>query len=145
MTLPRCILPQPILSPSSPDRWTLLAPYSFNGFTVPAGFDTDLDSIPRLPLAFSLFKHRTRTAALLHDYLYSIGYNRLESDRIFLRFMVAEGVLCRHAIPIYLAVRLFGWLFWSPDNSKNKTCPSPSRGVKGGQDESPAANNRAGG
>lgn len=118
MTLPRCILPAPILSPSSPGLWTLLAPYSFNGFTVPAGFVTDLDSIPRLPLAYSIFKHRTRTAALLHDYLYSIGHDRLEADRIFLRFMVAEGVRCRHAIPIYLAVRALGWLFWSKISPK---------------------------
>ncbi len=112
----KLFFPEPVVRPCSGNLWELVEPYRFNGFTIPAGFRTDFDSIPRLPVVFLRFKGRTRTAALVHDYLYSIGFDRLEADRLFLRIMVAEGVGVRHAIPIYFGVRLFGWLFYHPKN-----------------------------
>lgn len=114
-------MPQPVLRPTSCGRWEVVESYRFNGFTIPKGFISDLDSVPRLPFAFEVFKSRTRAAALIHDFLYSIGYPRDLADRIFLRFMVAEGVPCRYAIPIFWAVRCFGWLAWKK--------PSPSFSV----------------
>lgn len=114
----KLFFPQPVVAPDEPGLWRLVEPYKFNGFTIPRGFRTDFDSIPRLPVLFDIFKGRTRAAALVHDYLYFIGFNRLASDRIFLRMMVAEGVKIRHALPIYAGVRLFGWLFHGPRKSK---------------------------
>ena len=111
------ILPQPVVTPHGSGLWKVVEPYKFNGFTVPAGFITDFDSVPRLPIMFAVFKDRTIAAALIHDFLYSIGHDREESDRVFLRFMVAEGVPCRYAIPIFFAVRLFGWIFHGPKKS----------------------------
>ena len=111
--------PQPVVRPTPGGLWELVEPYRFNGFTVPHGFRTDFDSIPRLPVVFAVFKERARTAALIHDYLYSIGYDRYESDRIFLRMMVAEGVRLRFALPIFLGVRAFGWLFHGRKNPEN--------------------------
>ena len=104
---------EPVVKPAAGNLWELVEPYRFNGFIIPAGFLTDFDSIPRLPLMFAAFKGRTRSAALVHDYLYSIGFDRLAADRLFLRIMVAEGVHLRWALPIYFGVRAFGWLFHS--------------------------------
>lgn len=117
----KLFFPEPVVRPSGRDLWEVVEPYKFNGFTIPRGFLTDFDSIPRLPVIFSTFKGRARAAALVHDYLYSIGFDRYESDRIFLRMMVAEGVLCRHALPIFWGVRLFGWIFHG--QKKNKITP----------------------
>lgn len=105
-------LPSPKLSPTQNGKWRLLEEYRFNGHAIPAGFITDLDSVPRVPLAYDVFKNRTRLAALAHDWLYSIGANRSESDRAFLRLMIAEGVPLRYALPIWAAVRAFGWLVY---------------------------------
>ena len=117
----KLFFPEPIVRPSGENLWELVEPYNFNGFTVPRGFLTDFDSIPRLPVIFASFKGRARTAALIHDYLYSIGFDRYLADRTFLRMMVAEGVRLRHAFPIYLGVRWFGWLFHGP--KKNPRSP----------------------
>lgn len=65
------IFPQPVVKPIPRELWELVEPYKFNGFTIPSGFVTDFDSIPRLPVAFDYFKGRTRAAALIHDYLSS--------------------------------------------------------------------------
>ncbi len=110
----RLFFPSPAVKPVGNGLWELVEAYKFNGFTIPRGFRTDFDSIPRLPVIFAAFKGRTRAAALVHDYLYTIGFDRYEADRTFLRMMVAEGVRLRHAFPIYLGVRLFGWLFHGP-------------------------------
>lgn len=113
----KLFFPEPVVRPSGRGLWEVVEPYKFNGFTIPRGFLTDFDSIPRLPVIFAAFKGRARAAALVHDYLYSIGFDRYHADRVFLRMMVAEGVHCRHAFPIYLGVRLFGWLFHGPKKS----------------------------
>lgn len=97
----------PELSPHG-NKWLLVRDWDCMGFTVPAGFKTDLDSVPRLPLIHSWLKGRTKAAALLHDYLYSIRYERKLADDLFLEVMRLEGVKDRYALPIYWAVRLFG-------------------------------------
>lgn len=33
--------------------------------------------------------------------------------------MVAEGVACRYAMPIFWAVRAFGWIFYRKNISKS--------------------------
>ena len=40
---------------------------------VPSGFETDLASVPRLPIVYDLWGNRAHREAVLHDYLYSIG------------------------------------------------------------------------
>ncbi|AUN95890.1 DUF1353 domain-containing protein [Pseudazoarcus pumilus] len=87
---------------------------------VPAGFECDLDSVPRLPLAYWLAKGRTIKGAVAHDWLYKSGrlseggakVGRRMADRIFLAAMRDEGVHWRHRWPIWLMVRLFGWRGW---------------------------------
>ncbi len=82
---------------------------------------TDLDSVPRLPLAYWLAKGRTVKGAAAHDALYRNGrlwsegpkVTRRVADRIFVAAMRDEGVRIRHRWPIWLMVRAFGWRGWN--------------------------------
>lgn len=120
-----------LLAPLRPGWWRLNVPFMYElpaalGYpadeivVVPAGFECDLDSVPRLPLAYWLAKGRTVTAAVVHDWLYKSGrlhrggpaITRAEADRIFLAAMRDEGVAWRHRVLIYAAVRVAGRRSW---------------------------------
>jgi hypothetical protein len=120
-----------LLAPQRPGWWRLDVPFMYElpaalGYpadeivVVPAGFECDLDSVPRLPLAYWLAKGRTVAAAVVHDWLYKSGrlyrggprVTRAAADRIFLAAMRDEGVAWRHRVLIYAAVRVAGWLPW---------------------------------
>lgn len=77
--------------------------------TVPAGFETDLDSVPRLPLAYWLMKGRAFKSAVLHDYLYYVGYPREFADDVMFGAMVSEGVCDATRRAIYAGLRVGGW------------------------------------
>lgn len=79
---------------------------------VPAGFETDGASVPRAFWAIFPPYGPYFRAAVVHDFLYSVGntrFYRYESDDIFLEAMESLGVpwVKRHII--YRAVRWFGW------------------------------------
>lgn len=84
---------------------------------IPKGFITDLASVPRIfkNIVNSYGKNYTR-AAVVHDYLYSVGYklgiSRLEADKIFLEIMKERGVGLIKRQAMYRAVRLFGALHY---------------------------------
>jgi hypothetical protein len=86
--------------------------YKLEGVTVPKDFITDIDSVPRIPFIYTLYKNRAIPASILHDYLYSIKVNRELADLTYLRAMTTTGVPSFYKYPIYYAVRLFGWLFY---------------------------------
>jgi hypothetical protein len=84
-------------------------PLHVNSWVIPAGFETDFASVPRLfwnilpPIGLY-----TR-AAIVHDYLYQTGLvSRKEADLIFLQIMKTDEVdfFVRHLM--YYAVRIFG-------------------------------------
>lgn len=77
---------------------------------VPAGYSTDLDSVPRIPIAYAWLKGRATKSAVVHDWLYYNKHDRKEADKIFLEAMKAEGVAAWRRWPIYSAVRAFGWI-----------------------------------
>lgn len=87
--------------------------------SVPRGFLTDCDSVPRLPLAYWLLKDRTRMSAIVHDWLYFWGklkgkpIRRKTADRIFLDAMEEEGVGWWRRRAIWLGVRAGGWRPWN--------------------------------
>lgn len=95
-------------------RWELCTPLVWEEaghypVTVPAGFATDLASIPR---CFQWAPHfgvngRSRRAAVLHDYLYSLGRKR-DADPIFRRALAAEGMNRGTCAIYYYAVKWFG-------------------------------------
>lgn len=79
------------------------------GFVVPKGFETDLASVPRLPLAYWLVGGTATRPAILHDYLYrSGGIARRTADAILYEAMIADGVSSWRAWIMWGAVRVFG-------------------------------------
>jgi len=62
---------------------------------IPADFETDLASVPRVPIAYMAFGGRAHREAVLHDYLYRIDSNPVVSfmtaNRAFLEAMKALG------------------------------------------------------
>lgn len=100
-------------------KWMLYEPLIFFHasctIVVPAKFKTDLDSVPRVPIVYAVFKGRAVKSAIAHDYLYGPEANEREkllgksfADRIFLDGMKAEGLPRRWRYPIYWAVVVFG-------------------------------------
>jgi hypothetical protein len=101
------------------ETWRLVAPVRMRdglgaALTIPAGFETDLASVPRIlwpffpPYGFHL------RAAIVHDYLYARRtiVDRGRADAIFLAIMLRYGVRPWRARAMYLAVRLFGAAAW---------------------------------
>ena len=55
--------------------WTLDSPLIYlsdllGEIVVPAGFETDFASVPRLPIIYTFFGDRAHREAVIHDYLY---------------------------------------------------------------------------
>lgn len=87
--------------------------------TVPAGFETDFASVPRI--FWSIFpptgKHGK--AAVLHDYLYATQQaSRVVADAIFLEAMAVLNVPAWRRWTMYLGVRLGGWYAWRQHQKK---------------------------
>lgn len=108
---------QPVLQPIRPNLWKLIHPWRFRCWIVAAGFETDLDSVPRLPGFYIMLKNRTVAGAVIHDFLLKQGYPRAFCDRVFVDAMRAEGVPFYYRWPIYWGVAAFSWL----RNRKKKT------------------------
>lgn len=95
-------------------RWRLLSPLAFASaelgpVEVPAGFETDFASVPRVPLAFWLAGDAAHAAAVLHDYLLNCGCATPRGAAEVMReAMRAEGVPGWRSWAMYWAVRLFG-------------------------------------
>lgn len=99
----------PILRPLPGGGWVLMADWTYQDITVPAGFITDLDSVPRIPGIYALFKGWARASALLHDWLYKTGQlARKLADKLLYEVALWEKVPVKYAKPIYIAVRCFG-------------------------------------
>jgi len=84
--------------------------------TVPAGFETDLASIPRIFLSVIGGKtKRHLQAAIVHDLQYRsrfIGWTRKMVDDMFLDGMKSLGVPFARRWAMYSAVRIGGWASW---------------------------------
>lgn len=94
-----------------PNKWKLLSPLVYDGsikHIVPAGFETDFASVPRIfwmicpPVAGNHAK-----PAVLHDYLCENYYNQAETDKIFLEAMQVNGVGWIKRTLMFQAVRLY--------------------------------------
>ena len=77
--------------------------------TVPAGFVTDLASIPRLPLIYLLLNGIADEPGVVHDYLYSTGkVSRAMADQVLREACILTGVPAWKANLIYAGVRVGG-------------------------------------
>lgn len=95
------------------DRWRLVTPLLYESdiagtITVPAGFETDFASVPRLPVAYLFFGDEAHMAAVVHDYLCRYQtVPRKTADKVFKEAMRVSGVGWKR-FPMYLAVRIYG-------------------------------------
>lgn len=104
--------------------WTLLEPLVYQAdsgvtYTVPAGFQTDFASVPRIPIAFIAFGDRANLAATLHDWLYSKDKDgkhpvpdRETADKLLREASLAQGVALWVADGLYEGVRIGGQSHW---------------------------------
>ena len=97
------------------DRWRLLTSLVYDSdlagrLLVPAGFVTDLESIPRwVPFAYAVAKGTAKRAAVVHDWLYEqFGSPKDLDDDIFYEAMGVLGIgwLQRHLM--WEAVHVWG-------------------------------------
>ncbi len=109
------------------NRWRLAESFEYHlgelgsgvVIRVPAGFETDFASVPRLLWPLLPPTGSYGKAAVLHDYLYATqqiagqSITRAKADEVFLEAMAVLGVgwLKRHTV--YWGVRLGGWLAWN--------------------------------
>lgn len=100
-------------------QWILTAPLIYESdvagrtFYVPAGFKTDLASVPRLPVVFMLTGDTSREAAALHDYLYSAHpVSRSMADRVLREASAVTQVPAWRRWMMWAGVRLFGGPHW---------------------------------
>lgn len=101
------MIEKPRLVPGrKPGRFVLLESYRWRDLLIPAGFESDLDTVPRIPVFHAIFKGRTAIGALVHDYAL-LHFERAVADRLFLQAMTEEGVRRRYRYPIYAAVRAY--------------------------------------
>jgi hypothetical protein len=106
-----------------PDYWTLTAPLEWRDgnctITVPAGFVTDLASIPAALRSVLDVNGRSRRAAVLHDWLYASQLTtRAVADDILRVALVADGMSSAGARVYWLGVRAGGACAWSEHQKK---------------------------
>ena len=121
-------LPPPVITSPEIGRWRLEVAYTYHddgtAITVPAGFEFDLSSVPRLFWSLIAPFELSIVAPLVHDFLYRHGgkppagidpprsYSRAEADRMFLEIMEAESVPTWRRVLAYAATRVFGGSAW---------------------------------
>jgi hypothetical protein len=82
-------------------------------FTVPAGFATDLASVPRLPVVYLLTGGKANSAAVIHDALYTWKIvPRHVADAVLKEASAVTWVPFFTRWAMYLGVRAFGWSHW---------------------------------
>ncbi|SFU02565.1 Protein of unknown function [Geodermatophilus amargosae] len=100
-----------LLRTTGAEGWTLVEPLAYHGrrdrFVVPAGFSTDLATVPRPVLWLVPRAGRYTLAAVLHDWLCTVGIatgavSSRDADGVFRRAMREAGV------PVVLR-----WLMWT--------------------------------
>ncbi|EBD4871246.1 DUF1353 domain-containing protein [Salmonella enterica subsp. enterica serovar Poona] len=97
-------------------NWRVYEPFEFSlsddnsdVISVPAGFITDLASVPRIFWTLLPPDGKYANAAIIHDYLYDNALRtKKEADLIFLDGMTVLGVPRWKRTIMYLAVRWFG-------------------------------------
>lgn len=100
-------------------QWVLLNPLVYESdvaqrvITVPAGFRTDLASVPRLPIVYLLTGDTSDEAAVIHDYLYSSHLvPRDVADSVLREASAITGVPAWRRQMMWAGVRLFGGSHW---------------------------------
>jgi hypothetical protein len=88
-----------------------------NTLIVPEGYRTDLASVPRWLRSFFPFAAAWQRAAVLHDFLYDekgLNVTRRQADYLFRWTMAGDHVGLPTRWLMWVAVRAFGWIYWTP-------------------------------
>src|SRR5450830_1936662 len=100
-------------------RWIVATPLIYQSdvakqtFFVPRGFQTDMASVPRLPLVFLLAGDTSRSASVVHDYLYSSHtVSRKMADSVLREASAVTLVPAWRRWIMWAGVRLFGGSHW---------------------------------
>ena len=97
--------------------FTLLETLTYKGLTVPAGFESDGASVPRLfwRVVFPPSDNKALRAAFLHDWIYRThpaGWSRAAADNLFRTVLIEDGMPRLSATFAYWGVRLGGGGAW---------------------------------
>ena len=85
----------------------------YGRIVAPAGFVTDLASVPRLPVAYFLAGGLAHAAAVVHDWLYdSHELTRAQADAVFREAAQACGVSAWRSWLMWAGVRRGGGNAW---------------------------------
>lgn len=100
-------------------KWVIVRPLIYQSdiakqtFTVPAGFPTDLASVPRLPVVFLLTGDTSNEAAAVHDFLYTSHLVTRElADSVLREASAVTGVPAWRRWLMWAGVRLGGASHW---------------------------------
>ena len=104
-------------SDSTGNIFTLKEDLYYCGLTVPAGFESDGASVPRLfwRIVFPPGDQKALRAAFIHDWMYRThptGWSRELADMLFLQILLHDNVPKLRAVLAWLGVRLFGGKAW---------------------------------
>lgn len=117
--LTRCVLE--VADDQDDGKWilretlTYLSEVARRTIDVPAGFRTDLASVPRLPLVYLLCGDCAREAAVVHDYLYTTHQvDRATADAVLREASAVTGVPWWRRTLMYWGVRAGGARHWAP-------------------------------
>jgi hypothetical protein len=99
------------------DTAFVYVPVGGQSIVVPAGFVTDLASVPRILTNIVPADGPWVKAAVIHDYLYATHginglYTRKQADGILREAMGVLGVSPFYRTVIYSGVRVGGWKGW---------------------------------
>jgi hypothetical protein len=111
------------------NKWRVYVPFEYHigaypsktVIYVPVGFVTDFASIPRIfwPFISPIDEHGK--AAVVHDYLYTIGYfKKSVCDKIYLEALTVLKVSKIKRTILYYGVKYFGWYRWFKCRIKDK-------------------------
>jgi hypothetical protein len=99
--------------------WQLTSPFVYQSnvanrtFTVPTDFQTDLASVPRLPIVYLLTGGCASEAAVVHDFLYTTKpVARRVADAVLREASAVTGVPRWRRWLMWAGVRAFGWHHW---------------------------------
>lgn len=93
-------------------------------FEIPANFETDLASIPKVAWPIMAPAHSSLIRpAIIHDWFYrkTCDFSRYQTDLIFYHMLRNDGVSSTRASIMYYAVRMFGWNYYNEDYCDERT------------------------
>ena len=117
--------------PDTENIWFLVSHLAYNSsylsetIDVPAGFVTDLASVPRVPIAYQLWGNRAHREAVIHDFLYQTHMtSKSIADKIFLEAMKVRGKPAHVRYPMYWGVVLGGKKSYSTGKERYRVLQS---------------------